>query len=109
MGVGGRGPRGDPRLGPVTLGADLGRGGRRRRREERAKRGDGLLVPAGLEAPPAEPQLALIEERVRAALDEPPELGRRAIGLADAPERIAPPERDVAVELARHALRPDRR
>src|SRR5439155_15965697 len=79
------------------------------RRQERAERGDALPVGTALEAPPAEPQLALIEQRVRPALDEGRQRAHRAVVLADAPERLTEPERHVARERARHALRAERR
>src|SRR5947207_1092854 len=96
-------------LGPVPLGAGLGRRGGRRRRQECAERGDAVPVATGLEAPPAEPQLALIEQRVRPAMDKGRQRAHGAVVLADAPERLAEPERYVARERARHALRAERR
>src|SRR5207249_4499998 len=81
----------EPRLDPGALGAAA-----LRRGQIRAKRGHALRVTLGRETPPAEPRPARFEQRVRPALHELIELLDRPLVLADTPQRLAEPERDVA-------------
>ena len=103
VGIGGEQREGEPRLDPLAFGAPTPR-----RRQVRAKSGRAIKMAVGRQVPPTEPRPTHLQQRVRPPPDEQRELTNRSLVLAGAPEGLTEPERNVARERSRRALRRER-